>query len=584
VSHALFAPAAVSVDRRSDGTITLRSPVALGAYEPNIALSLDRWAHSAPARTFLAERDGNRAWRRVTYGEAARAVASIAASLMYRGLSLERPVMVLSGNSVDHALLMLGCFKAGVPIVPVSPAYCLMSRDFAQVRDIAALIEPGVIYVEKPAPFQRALEAINAKDAEVASSLDRFLVSEPTGDSRVVDPDSVAKILFTSGSTGQPKAVINTHRMLTANQQMMLQCWPFLEHTPPVLLDWLPWNHTFGGNHDFNMVLRNGGTLYIDAGRPAPALIAETVRNLREVSPNIYLNVPAGFAMLLPYLEQDDALARSFLQDLKLIFYAGAALPQDLWRRLERLAIQHIGTPVAMTSAWGTTETAPMATSAHFQSDRAGIIGLPPPGVDIKLVPSGSKMELRVRGPNVTPGYFKRPDLTRAAFDEEGFYKTGDGGRFVDPDAPEKGLVFDGRAAEDFKLHTGTWVHVGSLRIAALAACSPVLQDAVVCGHDRAEIGILAWPIAGARDIEEVIRAGLARHNDENPGLSRRIARVLLMTEPPSIDANEITDKGYINQRAVLECRAAAVERLFREPIDPDVIVVVPSSRVSKVG
>jgi feruloyl-CoA synthase len=360
-----------------------------------------------------------------------------------------------------------------------------------------------------------------------------------------------------------------------------------------VLLDWLPWNHVFGGNHNFNMVLRNGGTLYVDAGRPSPGLFEETVRSLREVSPNIYFNVPAGYAMLLPYLEEDDALARSFLRDLKLIFYAAAALPQDLWERLERLSVRHLGRRVPMTSSWGSTETAPLATSAHFPLERAGVIGLPAPGVEVKMVPVGSKMELRVRGPNVTPGYYKRPDLTREAFDEEGFYRIGDAGRFADAGSPEKGLVFDGRMAEDFKLSTGTWVHVGALRLAALSAFSPVFQDVVVCGHEGEEIGILAWLNVGAceqlvgdgekppepaslvraPEVLDVVRKGLARHNQANPAASTRITRVHVMTEPPSIDANEVTDKGYINQRAVVERRTALVQQLFAEPPGPDVMV-----------
>jgi feruloyl-CoA synthase len=558
-----FAAVSIAAEHRADGTIVLRSRARLDPYQANIGAWLDRWADLDPSRPFLAEREGGGAWRVVSYAGAVRWARSIARSLAGRGLGPSRPVMVLSGNSIDHALLMVACFRAGVPIAPVSPAYSLMSRDCGKVRAIAALVEPGLIFVEKPEAFERALMTCGSS-AEVVSSLGELSdVSSAAGDAAPIDdPDAIAKILFTSGSTGQPKAVINTHRMLSANQEMIRQCWPFLDYMPPVLLDWLPWNHTFGGNHNFNMVLRNGGTLYIDGGRPTPDLIRETVRNLREVSPNIYFNVPSGFAMLLAHLERDDELAHAFLRELRLIFYAGSSLPQDLWVRLERLAIRHLGAPVAMTSAWGTTETAPMATSSHFHLERAGVIGVPAPGVEIKLVPSGSKMELRVRGANVTPGYYRRPDLTREAFDEEGFYRTGDAGAFCDSTAPERGLVFNGRTAEDFKLQTGTWVHVGTLRVAIIEACSPALQDVVVCGHDRSEVGILAWPLAGATRVPESIEAGLARHNEENAGTSCRVTRALILSEPPSIDANEITDKGYINQRAVLERRAADVERL----------------------
>jgi feruloyl-CoA synthase len=407
-----------------------------------------------------------------------------------------------------------------------------------------------------------------------------------------VSAGDVAKILFTSGSTGLPKGVVNTHGMLSSNQQMLRQCWPFLERTPPVLLDWLPWNHTFGGNHNFNMVLRNGGTLFVDDGRPTAGLIERTVANLREVSPNVYFSVPAGYAMLLPYLEKDGELARRFLRDLRLLFYAAAALSQDLWDRLARLSAAHLGRHLLLTSAWGATETSPLATTAHFPVDRAGVIGLPVPGVEVKLARVAARMELRVRGPNVTPGYFKEPDLTREAFDPDGFYRTGDAGMLLDPDAPEKGLVFDGRLAEDFKLGTGTWVHVGVLRTAVLAACAPALQDLVVCGHGRDVVGILAWlnlsacrdlagadvaadpvSLAHAPEVVEAVRRGIEAHNRANPGASTRIARVHLLAEPPSIDANEITDKGYVNQLAVRERRAGLVDRLLADPPGPDVVV-----------
>jgi feruloyl-CoA synthase len=540
-------------------------------YTPDITSWLAHWARESPTRTFLAERRGDGSWRRLTYADAAAHVASIAAALRRNGWT-RRPVMALSGNSIDQALLMLACFTARVPFAPVSPAYSLMSRDFSKLRYIAELIEPGLVYADPVAPFTRALAALEPRSIDVLPSIEPLLSERGDDLDLPFDPDSTAKILFTSGSTGQPKAVINTHRMLAVNQQMMLQCWPFLAQSPPVLLDWLPWNHTFGGNHNFNMVLRHGGTLFIDGGRPVPPLIAETVRNLRDVSPTIYFNVPSGFASLLPHLEEDDELAHAFLRDLALIFYAGAALPQDLWTRLERLAIRHLGAPIAMTSAWGTTETSPLATSAHFAIDRAGVIGLPVPGVEIKLAPYGTQMEIRARGPNVTPGYFGRPDLTRDAFDDEGFYRSGDAGRFADPDAPGKGLLFAGRIAEDFKLQTGTWVHVGALRVAVLTACAPALQDAVICGHDREEVGIIAWAAPTAVGVCETIRAGLARHNRGHAGRSERVARVLLLSEPPSIDANEITDKGYINQRAVLERRCADVDRLFGD--DADVIVI----------
>ncbi|MDB5602020.1 MAG: hypothetical protein JWN71_4064, partial [Xanthobacteraceae bacterium] len=390
-----------------------------------------------------------------------------------------------------------------------------------------------------------------------------------------------------------PKGVINTHGMLAANQQMIHHTWPFLDEAPPVLVDWLPWNHTFGGNYNFNLVLRHAGTLYIDNGRPVPALVGETVRNLSEISPTIYFNVPAGYAALLPALENDPAFARTFFAKLRLIFYAGAALPQDLWARLEAVALRTTGERIPMTSAWGSTETSPLATSAHFALDRAGVIGVPVPGVELKLVPVGAKTEVRVRGPSVTPGYWKRPDLTAEAFDADGFYKIGDAVRFADPQDASKGVVFDGRLAEDFKLTTGTWVHVGGLRIGALAAATPAVQDAVVCGENRADVGLLVWlNVAGCRSligdnapaspaelakhdsVRAHVRACIATWNASQPGGSQRIARVLLLPDAPSIDANEITDKGYINQRLALERRRAEIAKLYAEPAHAEVIVV----------
>jgi feruloyl-CoA synthase len=398
-----------------------------------------------------------------------------------------------------------------------------------------------------------------------------------------VGPDTVAKVLFTSGSTGGPKGVITTHRMLCSNQQAMAQVWPFLRTTPPILVDWLPWSHTFGGSHDFNMALKNGGSLYIDAGQPVPGLLDATVRNLREVSPTVYFNVPAGFAALLPSLEADEELAARFFARLQVIFYAGASLSADLWERLRRLSSKFAGADVAMTTSWGATETAPAVTSAHFPLHEAGNIGVPLPGVQIKLAPVGAKLELRVAGPSVTQGYLGRPDLTAAAFDEEGFYRTGDAGALVDPADASRGIVFAGRIAEEFKLATGTWVSAGSVRTVALAAVDGLLQDAVVTGHDREYLGLLAWINTGAARrilpasvdagdpaavaccgvVVDAVRRGLGVHNARAGGSSTRIARVILLTEAPSLDAGEITDKGYINQRAVLERRDIDVDRLY---------------------
>jgi feruloyl-CoA synthase len=602
-----YAPAVVELIKTRDGSILLRSKTQLEPFEPNLAKVFRAAVEAAPSRIFLAERSGTD-WRKLTYEQARGRVDEIAASLIERGLSADRPVMILSGNAIDHALLMLAGYTAGIPVAPISVAYSLQSQDHSKLKYIAELLSPGLVYVADTAAFGKALAALDLSNAELvastnSASLDRvtpFTQLTATKPGPAVEaavagigPDTIAKILFTSGSTGLPKGVINTHRMLTANQQQLAQIWPFLTEQPLVLVDWLPWNHTFGGNHNFNMVLRHAGTFYIDAGKPLPALVGETVRNLAEVSPTIYFNVPAGYAALLPYLEKDDALAESFFAKLRMIFYAGAALPQDLWTRLEAVAVRTTGTRIPMTSSWGTTETAPAATAAHFLIDQAGVIGVPLPGVQVKLVPAGAKTEIRVHGPNVSPGYWKRSDLTALAYDDENFYKPGDAVRLADPADPAKGLIFDGRLAEDFKLTTGTWVNVGTLRVGTLAACAPALQDAIIAGENREFVGLLAWlNIAGCQILvsegtpatpldlsrhptvrEHIVRA-ITRWNNEQLGSSTRIMRALLLTDAPSIDANEITDKGYINQRLALERRQADVERLFAALPDDEVIVI----------
>ncbi|HXJ51661.1 MAG TPA: feruloyl-CoA synthase [Burkholderiales bacterium] len=562
-----FAPAQVDLEKRADGTLLLRSPQKLEPYSRCITEWLVQWSDQTPSRPFLAERRGE-AWRTVSYREAYGAARRIGQALIERGLGAEKPVAILSDNSIDHALLALGAMHVGIPAAPVSPAYSLMSKDFGKLKAIFELLKPGLVYAGEPEKFGAALEAVKAKSTPVAELLETNPGSTLEREHLKVRPDSVAKILFTSGSTGIPKGVINTHRMLCANQQMLAQAWPFVEDKPPVLVDWLPWNHTFGGNHNFNLVLRNGGTLYIDGGKPVPGLVETTVRNLKEIAPSLYFNVPRGFDLLLPFLERDAELRRSFFRELEVVFYAAAALPQNLWDRLLRLAnAEKRGGDFAMLSAWGSTETSPLATSVHFAMDRPGVIGLPVAGCELKLAPFGGKLEVRVRGPNVTPGYYRRPDLTSASFDEEGFYRIGDAVKLADPREPAKGIVFDGRVAEDFKLSTGTWVNVGMVRVKLIAAADPIVQDAVITGHDRAEVGALVFLSAAAKDLKpDEIRSklsqALARLTAEG-GSSMHPVRLLVLTEPPSIDANEITDKGYMNQRAVLERRAALVERLY---------------------
>jgi feruloyl-CoA synthase len=559
----------------------LRSPLKLGGHARAVGEWLVRWARETPDRTFLAERNGA-GWRSVGYRETLGLVRRIGQGLLDRGLAASRPVVILSDNSVDHALLALAAMHVGVPVAPVSPAYSLMSKDFTKLKAIFELLRPGLVWTADPEKFAPALAAVRASTtpitellAEATSKVDAAF--ERTG------PDTVAKILFTSGSTGIPKGVINTQRMLTVNQAQYALVWPFLEDRPQVLVDWLPWNHTFGGNSNFCMTLRNGGTLHIDAGKPAPGLVETSVRNLKEIPPTIYFNVPRGFDLLLPFLEKDAGLRANFFRRLDLMLYAGAALPQNLWDRMQRLALAERGTRLPLISAWGSTETAPLATGVHYAVDRAGIIGLPVPGCELKLVPAAGKLEARVKGPNVTPGYFGRDDLTKAAFDEEGYYRIGDALKFVDPKKPELGFAFDGRIAEDFKLSTGTWVHVGSARVKLIAAGDPLVQDAVITGHERNEVCALVFLNAAAvkarglddADVREHLRAAMKKLAAETgTGSSTHPVRALVMSEPPSIDANEITDKGYINQRAVLERRAAWVEMLHADPPGTEVIVL----------
>ncbi len=592
----MFAAPAIVAERRADGSTIVRSTTALKPAARCIGDWLEHWARVAPSRIFLGERAGDAPWTTVTFAEALRQVRSIAGWMLAQGLSAEHPLVVLSDNSVDHALLALGAMHAGVPVAAVSTAYSLMSRDFAKLKAMVALLEPGAIYVSGTKPFAAALAAIQAQhQAKIISGTAgdgdaipfRAVASTPeTSDVAkafaAVRPDTIAKFLFTSGSTGTPKAVINTHGMLTSNQQAKAQVWPFLEGGEDfIILDWLPWSHTFGANHNFNMVLRNGGTLYIDGGKPAPGLFSTSLANLRSVVPSVYFNVPRGYDMLIAALRSDDELCRKFFGGVKFAFYAAAALPQNLWEALEDLSIKTVGRRLPLVSAWGSTETSPLATDCHFQAERSGNIGVPIPGTELKLVPSGDKLEVRVRGPNVMPGYWKAPDLSAQAFDEEGFYLIGDAMKFADPARPERGLFFDGRVAEDFKLSSGTWVSVGMLRVAGIAALAPLAQDIVVAGHGGDEVRFLVFanvaacrahaglPDSASADeaighagVRAAIAEGLAKLKAQSPHSSGHATRALLLAEPASVDGGEITDKGYINQRAVLTRRAAAVAAL----------------------
>lgn len=552
-----------------DGGFVISSPEPLGDFPRSVGQVLKDQAAARPDAPFLRFRaDGD--WETLTYGEVLRRANAVGLKLLDLGLSAERPLIMLSGNSVGHALVTLGAMLAGVPAVPVSPAYSLMSSDLAKIAHIAGLTSPGAIYAETAEPFALAINKIGSGLPLMTAADVMGLPGQDDGPDTDTGPDDIAKILFTSGSTGMPKGVINTHLMLCANQVMAAKGWGFVRDEPPVLIDWLPWNHTFGGNMCFNIVLFNGGTFHIDDGKPAPGLIERTVDNLRRASGTIHFNVPAGFAALLPFLEKDADLRDVFFKDLKMIMYAGAALPQDLWDRLEAVADLSGHQRPMLVSAWGSTETAPMATQVHFPIPRAGNIGLPCAGVEVRFAPVGDKLELRVKGPIVTPGYFRQPELTEAAFDDEGFYRMGDAGTLADPGDPSEGIIFDGRVSEDFKLTTGTWVSTGALRTRVVAACSPLVQDVVICGHDRDQVGVLIWPGPAASDLgEEALAAELSERlrgwNEANPGSSTAVRRFRVLSSPPSIDSNEITDKGYINQRAALSARAADVSALFAD-------------------
>jgi feruloyl-CoA synthase len=580
------------------GSLYARSPYELGPYPETMTEPLEHWARVAPDRTFLAARDPDGQWRRLAYAALLDQVRSVGQALVDRELSANRAIVILSGNGLEHAVLAIAAMYVGVPYAPVAPSYSLLSRDYATLAAIWSLMRPGLVFAADGPRFERALASLPTSDVEIvtveplrdrrrATPFASLVETAPRADvdtaRRRVGPDTVAKVLFTSGSTGAPKGVINTQRMLTANQEQIRTVMAFLGDEPPVLCDWLPWNHTFGGNHNFGLTLYNGGTLYLDAGSPTAAGFSTTLANLREIATTAYFNVPRAYEMLLPPLAADTAFRRLFFSRLKMLFYAAAGLRQQVSDDFEALAIDACGERIPWVTGLGATETAPFAMCTGAMADPvAGRIGVPVPGVELKVARVGSRLEARVRGPNVMPGYWRDPDLTAESFDEEAFYRMGDAVGLVDPKDAARGFTFQGRLTEDFKLSTGTWVRVGPLRAAVLSHFGDLIQDVVIAGHDRAEVGVLVFPnlatcrrIAGwipdgpVRDAlahPEVLsrfRSALQTFAAGQPGSSTRVERALLLEQPPSIDAREVTDKGSINQRAVLAHRQTLVEELY---------------------
>jgi feruloyl-CoA synthase len=592
-----FRDPAVAVERKSDGTIYLRPKLPLGEYPRRLTDRLHHWAEVAPDRTFMAERVAGGGWRRLSYAELLASSRRIASALLARGLSAERPIVILSGNSIDHALVAFGALYAGVPFCPVSPAYSLISRDFGKLASAMNLLTPGLVFVDDTDRFSTALSASVPQEIEIAASFGglrgRSVTSlaelmatslHPRLDSthEAIGPDTVAKFLLTSGSTGNPKAVINTQRMLCANQVMIRETMSFLKDEPPVIVDWLPWSHTFGGNHNIGLTLHNGGSMYLDQGKPMPGGIEETVRNLREISPTVYFNVPKGYESLLPYLRDDGRLREKFFARLHAMFFAGAALSQFVWDSLDELSVQATGRRVPMLTGLGATESGPFFMSVNPRTSRSGHVGLPVSGNEAKLVPTNGKLEVRARGPNVTPGYWRAVELTSEAFDEEGFYRFGDALKPAEADDLDAGFDFDGRIAEDFKLASGTWVSVGPLRARFIAACAPLVRDVVIAGINRDEISaIVVLDLDGCRLInptlpsddiaataaDPLVRGAFAERFERllvtATGSSTRIARAILLDTPLSIDRGEVTDKGSVNQGAVLQCRAELIEELY---------------------
>jgi len=606
-----FAKRDLTINHRADGSIILQTKIPLGAYPQQLSDYLRRWARTDPDRKFLVERDPAGAWRSITYGEATSAADSISQALINLGICSAKnktspPVVTLGGNSIQMALLSLGAMQIGVPFAPISPSYSVMSKDFSKLKYIIDLIDPALVYVPEADPFKNALEAVMEPNVRLVSCdgapgfipfADLTKVtpgSEFTQAYNAVTGDSIAKYLFTSGSTGMPKAVITTQRMLSSNATAVCQLLPVLEDHPPIIVDWLPWNHVAAGNLNFNVILRCGGTYYLDNGQPKPGEFETTINNLKDIQPTYMQNVPLVYERLVPYLEENDEFARHLFGRMDFMLYAAAPMLAPVQQRLDAVSAKAVGKRIPFISSLGATETAPACIMCHWPSEVSGNLGLPMPGVDIKLVPNAGKMEMCVSGPNVTSGYLGNEQATKTAFDDEGFYCMGDAVKFVDSDKPEEGLQFDGRISENFKLTSGTWVQTGEVRIGAISAISPLGQDAAVTGDMRVEIGLLLFlnqaecvkafdlspnvtlaELAENSDLRAHLKEKFVAYNYEQKGSSRRIARLMIMTELPSVQNNEITDKGYLNQMATLTARQSLVEQLYDNNQNNPAVVVI---------
>jgi feruloyl-CoA synthase len=568
------------ITSRDDGVIYVREAYALPPYPTRVTAPFDHYTAQVPERVFMADRKGGgNDWRRITYAQMHARMRSLGQFLLDQNLSAERPLVILSGNDIEHASLALAAMHVGVPYSAISPTYALAGGDYGRLREVLGTITPGLFYAGNADVFAPVV-AVVAADVPLITdhgghgtlAFRDVVATLPTAEvdaaSAAITGDTIAKFLFTSGSTGAPKAVINTHRMLCANQVMTREAFRFIKEEPPVFLDWAPWNHTASGNKVFLMTVFNGGTFYVDDGRPTPADMAKTIRNLREVSPTWYFNVPAGYDALVPHLEADPDLRQSFFRNLKMLWYAGASMPQHVWDALERLAAQATGNRIVIGSGLGATETAPAAMFCTWPQHMAGNVGLPIPGVTLKLVPLEGKYEARIKGDNVTPGYWRQPEQSQAAFDEEGFYRLGDALAPVDPQDLTQGFRFDGRTAENFKLDTGTWVSTGALRLSFLEHFGPLLRDVAITGADRPYLGALVFPRepqrAGASDYLSELEKALNSFAKKSAGSSTRIMHLIVVEDPPSMNAGELTDKGSLNQRAVLKNRSDLVEELYR--------------------